>query len=484
MEITRLLPLFIQGTASTTFFTSRPFLTVFGFALFARLGLSISGADAVARFAPAGIELASYGGLAATPWLLGDTVLMILGLLALFELGAASSDDLRFWYNQSLWLVQPGSAFVVTYTFADTEVTLFLEFLASLLPVTPVTVAALGSDVGTAGFSPAAPLDAALVWLGHILTVVWAGLLAAIAWVLGRVRTAVAEIIEEIDEDNTLGLQTLMHWTETGWTAIGTLIMFVLPSLALIMAGITIATLFFIRRYFEHRERRIYIACANCATPTHPSAPFCPACHLAREEVRQVGLFGQARDTPVVEPTTHRLQLMARKRCPSCASRLHAKAVQQSCESCGTTTFGDISGANSFIRMLDAKLTRTTLITFVLGLIPLAGLVPAMVYYRLSLISSLRSYLPRSIGCLTRWGVRVLNIFLIMLQSIPGIGMLAMPLMCLTNYGIYRQVFTSSAQGTLGSAAVAQAVDCPGCGAPGQGARRFCTQCGRQLQTM
>lgn len=469
MEAARLLPFVFQGFASTTFFTTRPFLTVFGFAFFA-------------RFLSTWLELEGYGSLSSTTWLTVDTVILVLFLLALLEFGATTSDDLRFWYNQTLWLVQPGSTFAVNFTFAGSEVTFFLEFLASVLPTAPVAVAAVGSDFGAGGLSPAAQFGDALVWLGQVLAVLWAGMLAAITWVLGRLRAGVVEVIEELDEDNTLGLQSLMHWAETGWTFIGVVVLFIFPALALLMAGLTVATLFLIRKYFEHRERRSYVPCGQCSTPTHPSAPFCPSCKLAREQVRQVGLFGQARDTLVADPTAHRLQLMARKRCPVCASRLRAKALQQTCQSCGATTFANMSEVNSYIRVLDAKLSQTAIMSFALGLIPLIGLIPAMVYYRLSLISSLRSYLPRSMGCLTRWGVRLLNIFLIGLQAIPGIGAVAMPMMCLTNYWVYKQVFTGAAHGALQPAAPTQTMACPNCGAPGQHAQRFCTQCGQQLQ--
>lgn len=482
MEAARLLPFFVQGFASTTFFTTRPFLTVLGFALFARYGLEVLGGDVVASMAPAGIELLSYGNLASTPWILGDTALIIFGLLALLEFGATTSDDLRFWYNQTLWLVQPGSAFVVTFSFGNSEVTFFLEWIASLLPTMPVAVAGLGDSFGGGAASAATQWGEALTWLGHALALVWSALIAIITWFLGRLRAVVVDIIEDLDEDNSLGLQTMMHWAEMAWTAIGTYILFILPSLALIMAGLTVATMFLIRKYFEHRERRSYVPCGQCATPTHPSAPFCPSCKVAREQVRQIGLFGQARDTLAAEPTAHRLQLMARKRCPFCAGRLHEKALRQTCQSCGTTTFANISEANSYIRVLDGRLTQTTLIVSILGLIPLVGLVPAMIYYRLSLISSIRSYLPRSTGCFTRWGVRMLNIFLVMLQAFPGVGAIAMPMMCLTNYWVYKQVFTGAAHSALQPAAPTQTMACPGCGAPGQRAQRFCTQCGQQLQ--
>lgn len=482
MEATRFLPIVLQGFASTTFFTTRPFLTVLGFAFFARFGLEMLGGDVIASFAPAGVEMLSYGNLSSTPWLLSETVLIILGLLALLEFGATQSNDLRFWYNQTLWLVQPGSAFVVNYSFAGSEVTLFLEFLASLLPAAPVAVAALGSEFAVGGPSAAAQWGELFGWLGQALTFLWAASLAAITWLLGRLRAGVVEIVNELDEDNDFGLQTMMNWAETGWTTAGVIVLFILPSLALLMAGLTVATLFLIRKYFEHRERRTYTPCTRCAAPTHPSAPFCPSCKLAREQVRQVGLFGQGRDQLVADPTAHRVQLISRKRCPFCASRLKVRALQQACERCGTVTFAIIDEANFFLRALDARFGQTVLISFVLGCIPLIGLVPAMIYYRLSLISGLRSYLPRSVGCLTRWGVRLINIVLVVWQVVPGLGALAMPLMCAINFWIYRQVFSSAAQGMVRTSVTLQPSRCPACSAQVKAGQQFCTECGQQLQ--
>lgn len=59
-----------------------------------------------------------------------------------------------------------------------------------------------------------------------------------------------------------------------------------------------------------------------------------------------------------------------------------------------------------------------------------------VIYYRLSLTSSLRRYLSRSTGFLNRWVVRFLNLFLLCLQPIPIFGAVTLPLMCLTNYAV------------------------------------------------
>lgn len=71
---------------------------------------------------------------------------------------------------------------------------------------------------------------------------------------------------------------------------------------------------------------------------------------------------------------------------------------------------------------------------------------PGIIYYRLSLIASVRRYLPRHVGCLTRWGVRLLNLSLITLQPIPGLGALTLPAMCISNFYIYQAVLLGEAK--------------------------------------
>ena len=45
-------------------------------------------------------------------------------------------------------------------------------------------------------------------------------------------------------------------------------------------------------------------------------------------------------------------------------------------------------------QLLNKQLPKTLLICFLIGLIPLVGVVPDVVYYRLSLIASLKAYVP------------------------------------------------------------------------------------------
>ena len=83
------------------------------------------------------------------------------------------------------------------------------------------------------------------------------------------------------------------------------------------------------------------------------------------------------------------------------------------------------------------KLPRTLLISAAFGVIPVIGLIPGVIYYRLSLIASLRYYVPRSASMLSRWFARIVTFLMICLQPVPGVGAVTLPLMCLVNYWVY-----------------------------------------------
>src|SRR5262249_45132067 len=137
---------------------------------------------------------------------------------------------------------------------------------------------------------------------------------------------------------------------------------------------------------------------------------------------------------------------VARKRCPVCASRLAKSAVRQACATCGKVTFASPAEFERYLDVLAARLPRTLLVSGLLGAIPLVGLVPGVVYYRLNLVGGLRGYGPPLRGCATRWGVRALHVVVLVLQPIPLIGALVLPLLCWSTYAIYRRVLSGSAR--------------------------------------
>ena len=134
----------------------------------------------------------------------------------------------------------------------------------------------------------------------------------------------------------------------------------------------------------------------------------------------------------------HRQNLVARKRCGTCGERFPERRIDQECTTCGSAPFSSGADLDRYLARLQASLPKTLAVLLVLSFVPLLGLIPGVIYYRCSLIASLRCYLPRSSSILMRWTVRVINLVLILLQPVPLLGMITLPLMCLTNFLVYR----------------------------------------------
>jgi hypothetical protein len=101
-------------------------------------------------------------------------------------------------------------------------------------------------------------------------------------------------------------------------------------------------------------------------------------------------------------------------------------------------TFASQTEFESYLAALQRRLPKTLLICLGLSAIPVVGVIPGVVYYRLTLVSGLRGYVPPLRGLFARVAIRVINWGVIALQPIPILGALIVPLMCLSNYTIYR----------------------------------------------
>jgi hypothetical protein len=109
-------------------------------------------------------------------------------------------------------------------------------------------------------------------------------------------------------------------------------------------------------------------------------------------------------------------------------------------------TFADEAEFERYLERLSARLPRTLLICLGLGAIPLLGVIPGVVYYRLNLVAGLRGYVPPLRGCASRWLVRGLHVLVVALQPIPLVGALTLPLLCWSTYAIYRRVLLGRAR--------------------------------------
>jgi hypothetical protein len=97
--------------------------------------------------------------------------------------------------------------------------------------------------------------------------------------------------------------------------------------------------------------------------------------------------------------------------------------------------------ARDYIAAIDRRLPLVCVVCFLLGLIPVLGVIPGVVYYRMAVVAPFRRYIPPGREFLLRWGVRLAVVVLVAFQWVPVAGGLAVPSMALINYGAYRTVY-------------------------------------------
>ncbi|MEM7347006.1 MAG: DUF4126 domain-containing protein [Chloroflexota bacterium] len=392
----------LQTTAYIPNLTSRPFLSTFIVALLAQ-----------ANPVDPSQSLWGFQAAPATPaWFIHPITLSTFAVLALLEVFVpkfANSDMKALWLEID-GFIKAGITLIVTFALVDPESAVLLGLVAgSVEPLTATTVA-------------------------------WSGVTSVGSFGISRMRNGFYRWFQGIDEEDDIGLRGVLSWLEDLGTAFGVILATFLPVIAIILFGVTLLGLWLLQKYIDFREANNRTPCPSCQQLLHPAAPTCHYCGEANPSPCQIGFFGQTKEDIVLDRTNHILKLLGQRRCPTCAVRLPQKAISQTCPTCQTVTFASTQAFDRYLNQLRPNLIRTLLICLVVGIVPILGLIVGIIYYRLSLIASLRRYVPRHTGCMVQWGVRLLNIVLVALQPIPILGWVTLPLMCYTNYTIYQNV--------------------------------------------
>lgn len=385
----------------TPFFASRAFLATFLVALFARLGPSLDVLDS-----------ATQQMLQATPpWMTHGATLTVLGGLAALEFAATKNQDARAALNEVDALLKAALSFGVSVALIDS---------ATVEPLQPVL-----SSVFPA--------------------LLWAVVPASLVFVMARIRGNALRAVAELDADDALGVQGLLAWGEDCWVLSGFALVVLLPFLAVSLFLLTLLLLFLLHRFVRWMEGHNREACPDCSAAVHPAAPYCGHCGRERPVPLAVGVFGEARRKPAEDLEIHRINLLSARRCPVCAERLAKARPSQECGTCSHRSFASQQELDDYLAVLDQGLPQTMLICLGLGAIPLFGIVPGVIWYRLSLVSAVSRYVPRTLGCLTRVGLNVFNLVMIVFQPVPILGSLTLPIMCFVNYKVYRVALSTSA---------------------------------------
>ncbi len=397
----------LYSLATVPLFASRPFLAAFLTALLARWGVHIP------WLGDKEVIVALHQ---APQWFQGFGCLAALFALAVGEMLSAKSAEVRSIMQEvDAWL-KAAVALLVALAVLDKQDAETLRGLQH-------------QGLGLHGF--------------------WSGCVAALTWGAAMLRKGALAIVHEIDDHDDIGLQTALSWAENSWVVLGIVFFVIAPIVALVLSLCAALGLWLAQRWARRQEERKKIPCAQCATLVYPHALACPNCRHELASPRAVGVFGQPKDKPSLDRAEQRFLLIARKRCPVCATRLVKRAVQQPCPACNTVTFASWREFEEYRRVIDARLPKTLLVCLGFSAIPVVGVIPGVIYYRLNLVTAFRGYIPPVSGCFARFWVRFVHWGLILLQPIPLFGALMLPLMCWTTWAIYRRALNGSAKREL-----------------------------------
>ena len=401
----------LQGVGSATFFASRAFIPAFVTAFLLRFGahLPFLGDADLIKALPDG----------PPHWFTSNACLGILGILAAIELFADKSSDMRQVLDEVGRWVKPVMA------------------VLTVLGLMGAADVGFAEEVMDGGVQPQQ---------GDMGSGLLATVTGAVTWVLVSLRGALFDLFREGDEDDDAGVQGLMSWAEDIWASCGPLLLVLFPIMMAVLVGLVTFALYRMRRRAEIREDGSRVACAGCGKPVYRCAVKCGQCQHAVEAPLDVGFFGTTIDRLARSRERHAYRLAEKKRCPVCATRLPERSPRQACPECAHDPFRDQAFLDGYMGDVAKRLPFTLLLCTALSLIPIAGLLPGVIYYRVALVAPFRRYLPRGKAMAVKWGVRILFIVLVAVQWIPAVGGVVVPIMALVNYVAWRGVFLSEAR--------------------------------------
>jgi hypothetical protein len=392
----------LQGLGSIGFFAARAFLPAFMTALALRVGPGLP-------------WLADSELLKSLPdaptWFTAWPTIALLGLLAAAEMAASRSTDARALLDQFDHWLKPALAVLTYLGIASAADAGFIEGTLK--------------KAGMGDWLPALGIGAATFWLGNL-------------------RGSLLELLSDSDEDDDAGVRGMISWAEDLWAAAGPILLVLFPLAMAALVGLATLVMYLMRKRAERREDASRTPCAQCGTPTYRCAVRCAQCGAAVAEPAAVGFFGTSLPTPAPDREAHPYRLVEKKRCSVCATRLKERDANQRCPACGHALLTDPAFVERYLAVVAGRVPQVLLVCLVCSLVPIAGLLPGVIYYRLALVAPFRRYIPRGRSLLMKWGMRLLFLALVSIQWIPAVGGVVVPIMALVNYFAWREMFLAS----------------------------------------
>lgn len=235
--------------------------------------------------------------------------------------------------------------------------------------------------------------------------------------------------------------QSFMHQSDHSWSEYLAAYSLLYPWVVIVLAllggvGMWAFFQFCKRREYDHR-----ITCPKCGAVMYPCGLYCPKCGTPNPSPRALNWIGYSRLRKVIPPSgweRHEEVLRSYRRCFYCGQPLHEPTLNQRCPACGKAV---LQGEQSVDRY-DAYIARRRGWTFAavvfLGVIPILGPLLASSLYKRTLINPYALYMN-----IFRESFLMVVLLLCrhLFRLLPFIGIIGLPVLCVTEYHLYRRMF-------------------------------------------
>ena len=234
---------------------------------------------------------------------------------------------------------------------------------------------------------------------------------------------------------NPIGPESLMHQSDHSWSEYLVAYSLLYPGVVVILAllgGLGLGAFF--------------IFCSKCGSMMYPCGLHCPECGTPNPSPRALNWIGYSRLRTVVPPSgwkRHEEVLRSYRRCFYCGQPLREPSLDQRCPACGKAVLQGEQSVDRYDAYIGRRRGWTFAAVVVLGVVPILGPLLASSLYRRTLINPYSLYMT-----VYRESFLMVVLFLCrhLFRLLPFIGIIGMPVLCVTEYHLYRRMFLWKAE--------------------------------------
>lgn len=269
-------------------------------------------------------------------------------------------------------------------------------------------------------------------------------------WVpAGPLRDMSSQYLEQLPDvqAHPLGPQSLVEPSDHAWSEYVVAYALLYPWVVLLLGLMGGAGMWAMFKVSQRRELRHLVACRRCGGRMYPCGLHCPHCRERNPFPRALNWIGYSRMGKIIPASGRIMQeqsLRSYRRCFYCGEPLAVPSLHQQCPACHY----DVLQGRAAMKAYDGYIARRRYWTYaavvVLGVIPVLGPLLASSLYKRTLINPYGLYM-------TVFRESFLMVLLMvcrhLFRLLPFIGIVGMPVLCWTEYHVYRRMFLWKAGG-------------------------------------